>query len=131
MRVDGGIRVRPIPSQHLDSVSPHGADLDDAPVIDDARLAAAGGFLDPVLFQGHDQSTVRWQKVDRGRHRKIRIEQHRAAMRCQRLDQEALGRRDVGVGYLIPGYLLGLRDRLEHRRPLIERHHAKIAVRIS
>jgi hypothetical protein len=31
---------------------------------------------------------------------------------------------------LIPGYFLGLRDRIEHRRPLIERHHAKIAIRI-
>ena len=55
-------------------------------------------LLDPMLFKRHDQSAARRQQVDRGRHGKIRIEQHRTAMRRQRLDQKPLGRRYVGIG---------------------------------
>ena len=84
-----------------------------------------------MLFESQDQSAVRRQQVDRRRNRKIRIEQHRAAIRRQRLDQQPLGSDDIGVGDLIPGYVLRLRDRLEHRRPLIERDHAEMAVRVS
>ena len=103
MRVDGGIGVRPIPRQHLDGVTAHGADFRHAPVVDHARLAAAGRFLDTMLLQRHDQPAMRRQQIDRGRHGEIRIEQHRAAMRRQRLDQQPLGRGDVGIGDLIPG----------------------------
>ena len=130
MRVDCRVGVRPIPRQHLDGVTAHGADLGNAPVFDHTRLAAAGGFLDPMLFQCHDQSATRRHQIDRRRHRKVRIEQHRTAMWRERLDQQPLGGRNIGVGDLVSGYLPGLRDRIEHRRPLIERHHAEMTVRI-
>ena len=51
-------------------------------------------------------------------------------MRRQRFNQEALGRRHVGIFDLILADPLGLGDCLEQRWPLIERDHAKVAIRV-
>lgn len=102
MLVHCRIGVRPVPRQHLHGVAAHGADLLHAPVGNRARLAAAGRLLHAVLFQRHDQAAAWRQQIDRGGHCEIWVEQHRAAMRSEVLDQEALCRRDVGIFDLVP-----------------------------
>ena len=91
MFVDAGVGIGTIPGQHLDRVAADRADLLDAPVGDGARFAAARGLLDAVLLQRHDEAAARGQQVDRGRHREVRIEQHRAAMRRKAFHQQPLG----------------------------------------
>jgi hypothetical protein len=95
------------------------------------RLAAAGGLLDTVLFRRNDQAAAGRQQIDRGGHGEVRVEQHRAAMRREVLDEKALRRRDVGIFDLIPRDALRPGDGVEQWRSLIQRDHAKVAVRVS
>jgi hypothetical protein len=126
-----GFRIRPVPRQNLDGVAAHRPDLADAPIVDHARFAAARGFLNAMLFESHDQAAPRRQQVNRRGHGKIRIEQHRTAMRRQCLHQQTLGRGDIGIDHLVLRYLARLRDRLEHRRALVERHHAEVSIGVG
>ena len=91
MIVDACVGIGTVPVQHLDRVAADRSDLLHAPVGNGARFAAARGFLDAVLLQRHDEPAARGQQVDRGRHREVRIEQHRAAMRREAFHQQPLG----------------------------------------
>ncbi|MGY4459434.1 hypothetical protein ACVWYI_003394 [Bradyrhizobium sp. LB13.1] len=51
-------------------------------------------------------------------------------MRREVLDQETLGRRHVGIFDLIPRDASCFRDSIEKWRPLIQRDHAKVAIRV-
>ncbi len=130
MLVDGGVGIGAIPRQHLHRVAADRADLFHAPVGNRPRLAAARSFLGTMLFQRHDETAARRQHVDCGRHREIRIEQHRAAMRREVFHQQAFCGGDIGIFDLIARDALGLRDGVEQRWPLVQRHHAKVAIRI-
>ena len=51
-------------------------------------------------------------------------------MRREVFHQQPLGGGDVGIFDLIARDALGLRDGVEQRRPLVQRNHAKVAIRI-
>ena len=84
-----------------------------------------------MLLQRHDQSATRRQEVDRGGYREIRIEQHRAATRRERCDQQPLDGGHVGIFDLLFCNPFRLCDRFKQRRPLVERDHAEMAVRVG
>src|SRR6476619_5665567 len=51
-------------------------------------------------------------------------------MRRKVLDEEAFRRRDVGIFDLLPRDALCFGDGIEQRRPLVQRDHAKVAIRV-
>ncbi len=130
MFVDTSVGIGPVPGKHLDRVTANRTDLLHAPVGNGAGLAAARGLLDAVLLKRHDETAARGQQVDGGGHRKVRIEQHRAAMRREIFHQQPLGGSHVGIFDLVARDALCLRDGVEQWRPLVQRNHAKVAIRI-
>ncbi len=90
------------------------------------RASATGGLLPAVVLESYQQAGAAGQLLQRCRKAVIGIEQHRAGVLSQLLDQQALERHHVGKADLILGDAAALGDQLRNLVALVDRDHVEM-----